>query len=108
MGQCSQNVATHGMDLAMPWLSQPWRRGEILMWASAGEERSGSLQISRLPWPCVAKMRAFILPVPPSMWIRFNHEFLHKVLLSYATDSLMRTRLGGLSQGMAFRIPVLA
>lgn len=38
---------------------------------------------------------------------RFNHEFLHKVLLSYATDNLMATRLGGLAHGNAFNIPVL-
>jgi hypothetical protein len=47
---------------------------------------------------------------PPS-WkelYKFNHEFLHKVVLSCATDRLMQTRLGGLSRGMAFQIPVLA
>ncbi len=39
---------------------------------------------------------------------RFNHEFLHKVILSMATDNLMRARLGGLQHGNAFRIPVFA
>ena len=38
----------------------------------------------------------------------FNHEFLHTVILSYATDRLMRARLGGLGHGQAFNIPVLA
>jgi hypothetical protein len=47
---------------------------------------------------------------PPS-WralFRFNHEFLHHVILRMATDELMQARLGGLSTGNAFNIPVLA
>lgn len=39
---------------------------------------------------------------------RWNHEFFHKVILSYATDRLMQARLNGLGSGAAFNIPVLA
>ena len=39
---------------------------------------------------------------------RFNRDFLHKVILSYATDRLMDARLGGLAQGHAFNIPIFA
>lgn len=46
--------------------------------------------------------------LPPLSAHRFNHEFLHTVILSYATDRLMRARLGGLGHGQAFNIPVLA
>ena len=41
--------------------------------------------------------------------LRFNHEFLHKVILSYSADKAMNKQgLRGLAHGHAFNIPVLA